>query len=97
MATAVGATGVALFFRSWISMQGLTLISVAVAIALVLGVAAVVTRRARPGLAPADRRQVYGRALTRLAGWALAGYVAYFIVVNMVLDLVGFKYPSMKM
>jgi hypothetical protein len=35
---------------------------------------------------------MYRRSLYRLAGWALGGYVAYFIVVNMVLSLVGFEY-----
>jgi hypothetical protein len=73
-------------------MQGVTLLSAAFAIVLVLGLAGYLTRHARAGMSAPDSRRVFGRALFRLAGWALAGYAAYFIVVNMVLELVGFEY-----
>ena len=92
IATVVGAGGTVAFLRSWVEMQGVTLVSTALAIALVLGLAAYVTRRATAGMPAAETSGMYRRSLYRLAGWALVGYVAYFIVVNMVLGLVGFEY-----
>lgn len=94
VATAVGATGAAIFMRTWVTMQGVTLISSTFAVLVVLALTAYVTRRAREGLAPADRRRVYLRSLTRLGGWSLAGYFAWVVVGNTVLTLIGFKYPG---
>ncbi len=95
LATVFGAGSVVAFTTTWVRMQGVTLISAALAIGLVLAIAGRVTRHTRTELAPQDSRRVYGRALFRLTGWALAGYVAYFIVVNAVLSLVGFEYAGM--
>jgi hypothetical protein len=92
IATVLGAGGVVAFLRSWVEMQGVTLISTALAIGLVFALAAYVTRRAAAGVPAPETRGMYRRTLYRLAGWALGGYVAYFIVVNMVLSLFGFEY-----
>jgi hypothetical protein len=94
IATGLGATGAVAWMRSWANMQGVTLVSTGLAIAIVAGLALVVTRRARAGLAPIAARQVYGRALFRLAAFALAGYFLYFIVFNAVLALAGFEYAG---
>ena len=93
-ATAVGAVGAVGFMRTWGSMQGLTLISSTFAVLVVLALTVFVTRRARAGLAPADRRSVYLRSLTRLGGWALAGYFAWVVVGNSIMALISFKYPG---
>lgn len=94
MATSVGAIGAATFMRTWANMQGITLISSAVAVLAVFGLALLTTRRARAGLALADRRRVYRRALVRLTVWALAGYFAWVIIAGSVLALIGFDYPK---
>lgn len=91
LATVAGATGVVGFATHWMGMQGLTLLSVAVAVLIVLAAAALGTRRARAGLPDEQRRQVYLQATGRLAVWALGGYALYFVVVNAVLTVVGFK------
>jgi hypothetical protein len=92
LATVLGAGSVVAFTTSWVKMQGVTLVSAAFAIGLVLAIAAHLTRSAREGMGSVDARRVYGRTLLRLTGWALGGYVVYFIGFNMVLSLVGFEY-----
>lgn len=92
VATVAGATGVMAFVGSWGAMQGLTLISFAFTVSVVLLLALAVTRRARAGLAPAERRRVYGRSTARLGGWMLGGYFFMFVVVNAIAGLAGFKY-----
>lgn len=94
IATAIGAGGAVSFMRTWGNMQGVTLISTGLAIALVLALSWFVTRRARADLAPEAGRQVFGQALFRLAAWALAGYFVYFIVINALLSLAGFEYAG---
>jgi Ca2+/Na+ antiporter len=80
--------------RNWGNMQGVTLISTALAIALIVWLARFVTRHERAAL-PADAyRHVFRRSLFRLSAWALAGYMAYMVVVSMVLNLIGFQYPE---
>ena len=96
IATVFGAGGVVAFLNSWVSMQGVTLISTGFAMLLVAGIAAWVTRRARAGLSAVDGRRVYGRTLYRLAAWGLGGYIAYFIIVNALLSLFGFEYATNK-
>lgn len=93
-ATAVGAIGAAGFMRTWVSMQGVTLISSTFAVLVVLALTVFVTRRARAGLAPAEGRRVYLRSLTRLGGWALLGYFAWVVIGNIVLTLINFKYAG---
>lgn len=94
IATLFGAGSVVAFLTTWVDMQGVTLISTAFVIALVLGLTAWVTRRARAALSSEDGRRVFGRTLYRLAAWALAGYIVYFIIVNMLLTLFGFEYAN---
>lgn len=94
VAAAVGAGGVLAFTKSWVQMQGLTLVSAAFAIAVVLGLAAWVTRRARASVPAGARLRIYQRSLVRLAAWALGGYAVYFVLVNMILGLLGFKYST---
>lgn len=92
IATAAGATGVAAFVESWGLMQGLTLISFAFTVSVMLLLTLAVTRRARAGLAPAERRRVYGRSMARLGGWMLGGYFFMFVIVSAIAGLAGFKY-----
>lgn len=87
VATAVGAVGAAGFMRSWANMQGVTLISTLVAIVLVVALAWFVTRRSRAGLPPDGARRVFRRSLFRLSGWALAGYMAYMVIISAVLGV----------
>lgn len=94
-ATLIGATGAAVFMRSWVDMQGITLIFSSLAIVAVLALAAVVSRRARAGLPPEDARHVYGRTVLVLGAWALAGYFAFYLIAGSILTLVGFEYPKM--
>lgn len=75
-------------------MQGITLISTLFAIALIVGLAYWQTRQYRRTLPRPQYRDVYKRTLFRLSGWALAGYMAYMVVVSSVLNLVGFQYPK---
>ncbi len=92
VATAIGAVGAVGFMRSWANMQGITLISTLVAILLVIGLAWFVTRRARAELPRQQYRRVFRRSLFRLSAWALAGYMAYMVIVTAILSLVGFDY-----
>jgi hypothetical protein len=94
-ATVVGATGAALFMRSWVDMQGITLISSTLAIVAVLALAAWTSRRARAGLAAQDARHVYGRTVMVLGAWALGGYFAFYVIAGSLLTLIGFEYPKM--
>ncbi len=93
IATIIGSASLA-NWTLWGGMQGLTLMSTGVVLLLVLGLAALVTRQARAGLAGSDGRRVYMRALSRLAAWGLVGYAAYFIIVNMILQIAGFHYKG---
>ncbi|SFB56968.1 hypothetical protein SAMN05216266_12083 [Amycolatopsis marina] len=94
-ATVIGATGAAVFMRSWVDMQGITLIASTLAILAVLALAAVVSRRARAGLAQDEARYLYGRTVLVLGAWALGGYFAFYIIAGSVLTLIGFEYPKM--
>lgn len=80
--------------RSWGGMQGFTLVSDVVAIAIVLALAWWQTRRFRQGVHPADYRRIYGRSLFRLSAWALGGYMLFTVFSSVVLRLVGFQYPK---
>lgn len=87
VATAIGAVGAAEFMRSWANMQGITLLSTLAAILLVVGLAWFVTRKQRANLPPEGSRRVFRRSLFRLSAWALAGYMAYMVVIGSVLGL----------
>ncbi len=93
VATATGAVGAAVFMRSWANMQGITLISTLVGILLVVGLAWWLTRRCRASLPRQQYRRVFRRTLFRLSAWALAGYMAYMVIVTTILSLVGFELP----
>lgn len=79
--------------RSWANMQGITLLSTLLAILLIVGLAWWLTRRARAELPRREYRRVFRRSLFRLSAWALAGYMAYMVVVTAILSLIGFDYP----
>ena len=81
--------------RSWANMQGITLISTLAAILLIVGLAWWQTRRLRARLPRQQYRRVFRRSLFRLSAWALAGYMAYMVVVTAILSLVGFDYPRL--
>ncbi len=87
-ATAIGAVGAVGFMRSWANMQGITLISTLIAFLLIIGLAWWMTRRARAQLPRQQYRRVFRRSLFRLSAWALAGYMAYMVVISAVLGLV---------
>lgn len=70
------------------------MISTLIAILLVVGLAWWITRRARAELPRQQYRRVFRRSLFRLSAWALAGYMAYMVVVSAVLSLAGFEYPG---
>ncbi|MPY79825.1 MAG: hypothetical protein GEV04_15425 [Actinophytocola sp.] len=89
-----GATGAAVFMRTWAEMQGITLIFSTLAVLVILALAALVSRGARAGLSAEDARRVYGRTVLVLGAWALSGYFAFYIIVDSVLTLIGFEYPK---
>lgn len=75
-------------------MQGLTLLSTLLAILLVVGLAWWLTRRQRRELPPEGYRHVFRRSLFRLSAWALAGYMAYMVVISGIISALGFQYPG---
>jgi len=80
--------------RTWANMQGVTLLSTLFAIALIVGLAWFLTRRQRVELPRDAYRRVFRRTLFRLSAWALAGYMAWMVVVSAILNMVGFEYPG---
>ncbi len=93
-ATMAGSAAAVAWMRSFVAMQGFTLISDVVAILLVVGLAWWQTRRFRPWMAPTDYRGLFQRSLLRLSAWALAGYMAYMAVLDPLLRVVGFHYAT---
>lgn len=93
-ATLLGSVAAVKFMRSWGNMQGVTMISNAVAILLVVALAAWQVWPLRRTVPSAHFRRLFARSLYRLSAWALAGYMAYMVIGSMILTVTGFEYPK---
>jgi len=80
--------------RTWVAMQGFTLVSDLIAAVLIIVLARYQTRRYRSWMRPADYQRVFKRSLVRLAAWGLAGYMVYMAVITPLLTLMHFSYAK---
>lgn len=77
-------------------MQFITLAGFVLGILIVLGVSYWSVRKFRRHLSSDAFRRLYIQTLTRVAGWSVASYLVWFILISPVLYKFGVSVPRPK-
>lgn len=90
----VGAGSAAGAIGADLNMQAVTMIGLAVGVALIVGASYLLTRPFRGRVPAPVFRQMLRRNLTRMAAWSVGSYVLWFVIIQPVLGKAGVHVPT---